>query len=115
MKIKVKSAVPDYAEGRRILKSAAKYLAREQRFKFYVSPHEVPEYFDGGDTDIITQEERPLYDALHICASLSCDRDFSWDNVAATVNWLLDEGEESNLGAKSASARPGMDFDGMPQ
>lgn len=103
MKIKVKSAVPDYAEGQRILKSAAKYLAKEQRFKFFIAPHEMPEYYDGSDTDIITAEERPLYDALHICASLSCDRDFSWDNVAETVNWLLDEGEDSNVGTKQAN------------
>lgn len=103
MKIKVTSAVPDYDEGKRILKSAAKYLAREQRFKFYVNPHELPEYYDLSDEEIITEAERPLFNALHMLSSLSQDRDWDFVNVADTVNWLLDEGEESNVGARAGT------------
>ena len=91
--------------GKKVLRSAAKYLVDSSNFGYHVHPYEDPEYYFGDGDGLVTAAERPIFDALHILACLSQGRPREYVNVSDTVAWLLDEAEYQHTGVKSAYGR----------
>lgn len=85
-------------EGRRILKDAARYLAKSHNFGYHLRDDQPPDYYLVSDMDVVTAEERPLFDSLYILACMAHGWDLQCPNVYKTALWLVDEAEDQNVG-----------------
>jgi hypothetical protein len=82
--------------GKIVLHNAAAYLVKSSKFGYHVNPQEDPEYYRGDCEGVVTEAERPIFDALHLLACLSQDRDPVFVNFSTIANWLLDEAKEED-------------------